>query len=81
MDDFEILLKLLQETPEVIAKFRNFWHEYVNYRKDRLNWESYSVLVASRDIVFSQFDILEKRIHNIINVAERIRGRDHAQSD
>ena len=73
MDDFEILLKLLQETSEVIAKFRNFWHEYVNYRKDRLNWESYSVLVASRDIVFSQFDILEKRIHNIINVAERIR--------
>jgi len=74
VDKFEILLQLLCETPEVIARFKKFWYEYSSYRERMIEDSSpENVLEECMSLVFSQFDILEERIHNIIRVAERIK--------
>ncbi len=73
MDDFEILLKLLHETPEVIARFKKFWFEYSTYKERRIEDEyPENVLKDCISLILSQLEILEERMHNIIRVAERI---------
>ena len=75
MDKFEILLQLLCETPEVIARFKKFWYEYSSYRERTIEDSSpENVLEECMSLVFSQFDILEERIHNIIRIAEQVKS-------
>ena len=76
MDKFEILLQLLCETPEVIARFKKFWYEYSSYRERTIEDSSpENVLEECMSLVFSQFDILEERIHNIIRIAEQVKRK------
>ncbi len=72
---FEVLLQLLRETPDVINNFRRWWNEYYNYRRHYSNDKDVRTIKADKDIVFSQFDILEERIANIIKIAEKL-GED-----
>ncbi len=73
---FEVLLQLLRETPDVINNFRRWWNEYYNYRRLYSNDKDVKTIKADKDIVFSQFDILEERIANIIKIAEKLKGVD-----